>query len=295
MISVIIPIYNSEKFLNQCIQSVVVQDEVEEIILINDGSTDSSGDIIQQWRYKDDRIILLEHLENQNMGSGISRNLGLDLASKEFVNFLDADDYLLEKRFRDTILFLSSNKGADGYYESIKVKREPSHPNKQFSNEYKISDNIGPDRAFEAIVNNDFGRVQISGFTFRTEFLLNNNIKCSSHKRGQDLGIIFGALSRGRIFLSCSEYKVVRRLHGSNAILDDEQERTDLATIYKQWWEEISRQNHSKRVYRKFFLCFLHYRPFISSIKCSILRKLVKIFFCLAYGLYRPKRLLKLL
>ena len=89
-ISIIVPIYNAEKYLNKCIDSLVNQTKKElEFILVNDGSTDSSEDIIKS--YKDKRI---KYFKNKNQGIGKTRNFGIDKATGKYLMFLDSDDYL---------------------------------------------------------------------------------------------------------------------------------------------------------------------------------------------------------
>lgn len=89
-ISIIVPIYNAEKYLNKCIDSLVNQTKKElEFILVNDGSTDSSEDIIKS--YKDKRI---KYFKNKNQGIGKTRNIGIDKATGKYLMFLDSDDYL---------------------------------------------------------------------------------------------------------------------------------------------------------------------------------------------------------
>lgn len=89
-ISIIVPIYNAEKYLNKCIDSLVNQTKKElEFIIINDGSTDSSEDIIKS--YKDKRI---KYFKNKNQGIGKTRNFGIDKATGKYLMFLDSDDYL---------------------------------------------------------------------------------------------------------------------------------------------------------------------------------------------------------
>ena len=88
-VSVIIPVYNAEKYLSRCIEAVLGQTHKDlEIILINDGSTDASGDIIRS--YEDKRIVVIE---KENGGVSAARNDGLRSASGSRVVFIDADDY----------------------------------------------------------------------------------------------------------------------------------------------------------------------------------------------------------
>jgi len=89
-VSVIVPIYNSEKFLKRCIDSLVNQTLSDmEFILINDGSTDSSDFIISE--FNDSRI---KYFKRSNHGIGATRNFGIDHANGEFIGFLDSDDYV---------------------------------------------------------------------------------------------------------------------------------------------------------------------------------------------------------
>lgn len=113
-ISIIIPVYNTEKYLSQCLDSVVNQTYKElEIIIVNDGSTDRSLHIAQSYATKDARIIVISQ---DNQGQSVARNEGLKIASSEYVFFIDSDDYIglnaceylnheIEQRGYDLIIF----------------------------------------------------------------------------------------------------------------------------------------------------------------------------------------------
>lgn len=92
MISIIIPIYNVEKYLSQCLDSVINQTYKDlEIICVNDGSPDNSLKILEEYRKKDERIKIINQ---ENQGLAGARNTGIDNAQGEFVFFLDSDDWL---------------------------------------------------------------------------------------------------------------------------------------------------------------------------------------------------------
>lgn len=92
MISVIVPIYNSEKYLEQCLTSLVKQTYSDlEIILVNDGSTDSSMNICEKFKKEDDRIILIN---KENQGLVRARKDGARKATGEYITFIDADDWI---------------------------------------------------------------------------------------------------------------------------------------------------------------------------------------------------------
>lgn len=91
-VSIIVPMYNVENYIKQCVESVLSQDFSDwEMILADDGSTDGSGRLADEYAAKDDRILVI-HQENK--GPGAARNAGLDAARGEYVYFLDSDDYI---------------------------------------------------------------------------------------------------------------------------------------------------------------------------------------------------------
>ena len=96
LISVIVPVYNVEKYLNRCVESIMNQTYKNlQIILIDDGSNDRSGKICDEYAEKDKRI---EVIHKENAGVSAARNKGLDKAKGEWITFVDADDWI-EKTF----------------------------------------------------------------------------------------------------------------------------------------------------------------------------------------------------
>lgn len=92
MISVIIPVYNVQPYLDECIQSVIRQEYTDfECILVDDGSTDGSGQICDKWQKKDARIKVI-HQSNQ--GVSAARNAGIEVARGEYITFIDSDDWV---------------------------------------------------------------------------------------------------------------------------------------------------------------------------------------------------------
>ena len=92
LISVIVPVYRVEQYLDRCLRSITEQTYRNlEIILVDDGSPDSSGAICDAWAVKDSRIRVIH---KENAGAGAARNTGLDVATGEIVSMIDSDDYL---------------------------------------------------------------------------------------------------------------------------------------------------------------------------------------------------------
>ena len=100
LISIIIPIYNAEKYLNKCLQSIISQTYRNfEIILIDDGSTDCSYKICQEFAKKDKRIFIFAQT---NSGASSARNRGIEMAKGKWITFVDADDYV-EKNYLECL------------------------------------------------------------------------------------------------------------------------------------------------------------------------------------------------
>ena len=106
-ISIIIPAYNAEKTISKCLDSIINQTYKNlEIIVINDGSTDSTSKVISEYEKKDGRI---KFIDNKNHGVSYTRNIGISNSTGEYINFVDADDYLEKDCFEKLIPHLKNN------------------------------------------------------------------------------------------------------------------------------------------------------------------------------------------
>lgn len=100
-VSIIIPVYNSERTLERCLDSVINQTYKNiEILIVNDGSKDKSLEIMKEYQKKDNRIMVINQ---ENKGVSGARNAGLDKATGEYVTFIDSDDYIKANLIKDTI------------------------------------------------------------------------------------------------------------------------------------------------------------------------------------------------
>lgn len=98
LLSVIVPVYNVENYIDECVRSIVSQEYTNlEIILIDDGSTDTSGMKCDKWKTKDNRIKVIH---KPNGGLSDARNAGLDIATGEYIGFVDSDDYIEPNMFK---------------------------------------------------------------------------------------------------------------------------------------------------------------------------------------------------
>lgn len=109
-LSVVVPVYNVEQYLPRCLDSLLAQTrQPEEIILVDDGSTDGSGAICDEYRQKHKNIVVIHQ---QNKGLSSARNMGIDLAQYEYIAFVDSDDYIEPNMYAD-LLELQASEGAD--------------------------------------------------------------------------------------------------------------------------------------------------------------------------------------
>lgn len=106
-LSIIVPIYNSEKFLDECIESILNQTFKDfELILVNDGSKDNSLSICKKWKDIDNRIVIID---KENGGVSSARNIGIVKAKGDYIGFIDSDDYIEPNMYEELIKPLEKN------------------------------------------------------------------------------------------------------------------------------------------------------------------------------------------
>lgn len=110
LISIIIPIYNLEKYLENCIDSIIKQTYKNlEIILVDDCSTDSSIHICRTYEKRDKRVSVIKKMENE--GAGMARNAGIDIARGQYIMFVDGDDFLTYDFVEEIYIMLIESQG----------------------------------------------------------------------------------------------------------------------------------------------------------------------------------------
>lgn len=126
LISVIIPVYNVEQYLEECLNSVIEQTYKNiEIITVNDGSSDRSLEILQKYALSHPNIKIINQ---ENMGNSVARNKGIMLASGKYINFLDSDDYLETNAFENLVKQMEENNldlirfGAEPFVDGVDYK-----------------------------------------------------------------------------------------------------------------------------------------------------------------------------
>ena len=131
LISVVVPVYNVEEFLDDCIRSIVNQTYTNlEIILVDDGSTDHSPDICDEWMKRDPRIKVIH---KRNGGASSARNIGIEQAAGEYLGFVDSDDYIHLQMYEQLWMALSksSTKIASCAFKKVLGTNEKKFSNKR--------------------------------------------------------------------------------------------------------------------------------------------------------------------
>ncbi len=173
-VSVIIPVYNVEKYLSVCLESVLNQSLKDiEIICINDGSKDNSRKILEKYQVLDSRIIIID---KSNGGYGAACNCGLRLASGKYTAIVESDDFIDIEMLKDLYNMAESN-GADivksAYYEYRDGIEENSSLKINWSNDYKMPENIFRIKDCPQFL---YFHPSIWSCLYKTEFLKQNGI-----------------------------------------------------------------------------------------------------------------------
>lgn len=216
-ISVVVPVYNAEKYLVKCIDSVLKQTYNDwELILIDDGSTDGSADIIDNAAASDKRIIAVHQ---ENMGPGETRNHGIDIATGDFLAFLDSDDYLDQDFFS---LLQKKAKNSDLVF--IDVLQVTPTGRVLTKEQMSIYENWDKDRILRSQMT---GKIPWGGVrkAVSVDLLRKNAIRYTSHAVGEEalysFRVLYAATSISFISEKPVYYYVNHEGSQSKAQLDD--------------------------------------------------------------------------
>ena len=183
-VSVIVPIYNVEKYLEKCLDSLVNQTLKDiEIILVNDGSTDNSGQIAKKYanKYKD-KII---YLEKENGGLSDARNYGLEYVKGDYISFVDSDDYISKNLYSELVKYMEKD------YDMIKfgILTVDLKNNKIIENKSQQFENKTGEEAFDILYKTDKMTEVAWGYLYKASFWKENNFKYSINMYHEDFGL----------------------------------------------------------------------------------------------------------
>ncbi|MCY0969565.1 glycosyltransferase family 2 protein [Chryseobacterium wangxinyae] len=248
-ISVIIPVYNAEKYVTQAVESALQFEEVCEVILVEDKSPDNALAVCQQLEASYERVKLYQHPDKGNHGAGASRNLAIEKSTGDFIAFLDADDYYLPNRF-DAERELFKNSDVEGVYGAIGVHYYSEKAKEQY---YKLfGDQLttvyqkhNPKDVFPGQLNmkGSFGLFSIDALTIRRESLM-QKVKplFKTHLRlHQDTELLF----RSSFYLNfysgiLDEAVAMRGVHENNRITQVDAKKVKPSVSRVLLWREVN-------------------------------------------------------
>lgn len=172
-VTIIIPCFNAEATIEFTVASVINQEGIAEVLIVDDGSTDETHSICEKLQRQHPAIRVLRHRDGKNNGVAASRNLGIAAATTPFVSFLDADDCALPDRFGTPLALLDQAPEVDGVYEAVGMiqseKPEPDSGDLVDPPLLTLNEAVPPDRFLGVLLAPGTGSVHTNGFVLRRE------------------------------------------------------------------------------------------------------------------------------
>ncbi len=184
-ISVIVPVYNTEKYLKKCLESIINQTYQEfEVIIVNDGSTDNSQKIIDKYIEKYQNIIKCINKENGGLSS--ARNVGIEVAKGDYIIFVDSDDYLETTLLEQMLPYIQKNIDLVKY-KLIKINEE----NKELERiDGPTFDEVTGEEGFNKLVFNDILLEPACLYLYKKDIFIKNELRFLENTYHEDFGLI---------------------------------------------------------------------------------------------------------
>lgn len=200
-LTIIVPVYNTSKHLKRCIDSLLVQaTEDTEILLINDGSTDNSEEILKE--YETQYTSIITYYKKENAGIADTRNFGTSKANGKYIMFVDSDDYIKENLIKDLKPYMAND------IELIKFKLERVDEKGQVLEKVggPIFDNVSGEEAFNLLAFSDVLLDSPCVYLFKKKLFTENNFKFKVGTEHEDFGLIPHVLLKAKSVVSIDNY-----------------------------------------------------------------------------------------
>jgi glycosyltransferase involved in cell wall biosynthesis len=226
-ISVIIPVYNAEEYIQKAIETALQQPETGEVILVEDNSSDNSLQICEELERMHAKVKLFRHMDGKNHGAGASRNLGIKNSKYDFIAFLDADDYYLPGRFKVAKKLFERYPDIDGVYEAIGVhfydeQRKKIWFLKRNHDLTTMKEKLQPEQLFEALVKGGKGSLSPDGIVVKKDLIRKCNYFDEHLRLHQDSNLIIKMAETGKLIPGRLKTPVsMRGVHGHNRIIGE--------------------------------------------------------------------------
>lgn len=235
-VSIIIPVYNAENYIEKCLDSILQQEyDNKEIIVINDGSTDKSEEIISRYFEK------IKYIKKENSGLSDTRNVGIEIATGKYLMFVDADDYIELDLLKKLKPYIEQN------IDLIKYKAKKVDENGKDLGEFKgpIFEKIKGEEAFSKMCFEDELMEAAWIYLYKAELFKNNNFKFPKNLYHEDFGLVPLVILKADTFVSTN-------ICGYN---------------YVQSQNSITRNEDYKKTTKKVYDLLIHYDNITKEIK----------------------------
>jgi len=176
-ISVVIPVYNAEKYVEDAVVSALRQRQTAEVILVEDNSPDNALMICKRLAKEDPKVRVIRHSDGKNHGAGESRNLGIQSARYDYVAFLDADDYYVDNCFSAAEEVFGNDSTADGVYSAVGAEFENEEARRRYFATHvdeiaTVDRKANPGNLFRFLVLGGAGYIHLNGLVIKKTGLL---------------------------------------------------------------------------------------------------------------------------
>ena len=229
-VSVVVPIYNAEKYLEECLFSIISQTLRDiEIILVDDGSTDSSPEICDKYASLDNRIKVI-HIANG--GLGIAYNTGIQATTGEYVGFVEADDFVQKYMFEDLYNIAVRDK--------VDIVKSAWFNYFEKQNFFEKDQQMAEFSSHEVFNIKDkpwllFKQFSIWSAIYRREFLINENVRCNETPGAsyQDVGFSYLAFTLAKSIIGTSNAYLYYRRDNENSSVNSKEKANVIFEEYK--------------------------------------------------------------
>lgn len=297
-ISVIIPVYNTEKYLEKCLDSIINQTYQDfEIVIINDGSIDNSQNIIE--KYLDKYQNKIKCINKENGGLSSARNYGIEVARGDYIIFVDSDDYIKKDLFEQLLPYIQKDIDLVKY-KLIKVSEEYKELERVDGPSF---DEVTGEEGFNKLVFNDVLLEPACLYLYKRDIFIKNNLRFLENTYHEDFGLVPIILLYTNSIVSINFYGYYY-LQANNSITRNEdytktiKRANDLLIHYDNMKKTIENLNIKQKTKENMYLYYtnaifdnlkklqkkekkkyvqqIHKRKLLNNIKIINLKRLIK-------------------
>ncbi len=266
MVSIVMPVYNSQDFLLQSVGSILTQTLVSfELILVDDGSKDSSLMLLNEFQAKDNRLLVISQ---KNQGSGVARNTGMTVAKGRYIIFLDSDDYfesnmleIMVKRAEATTADVTICRGTCFDHRTGKVLPSEWLRKDKYLSRVNGKSNFTPEAMKDCLFQFTYGWAWDK--LFRLAFVRENAIRFPELRHSEDLVFVYTALACADTISLVSETLVHYRLNRNTSLSSDKSNIKDMLKAVELLLNNLQTKTNSTSYKESYFFWKLDFELWI--------------------------------